>query len=115
MALKAIHSLKITYSLWIRRMRKEEKMNPLKKQNEVRTSVKLFLFFILLVVVGFVAYESATKRNRLDVENQAVGVVISDGTMMPKGFEPPISGAVTQELKISIRPRLASGAKTSDQ
>ncbi len=91
-------------------------MNSLKKQNEVRTSVKLFLLFILLVVVGFVAYESATKRNRLDVENQAVGVVISnDGTMIPKGFEPSTSEVVTQELKISIRPRLASGAKTSDQ
>jgi cbb3-type cytochrome oxidase subunit 3 len=97
-------------------MRKEEKMNPLKKQNEVRTSIKLFLLFILLVVVGFVAYESAAKRNQLDVENQAVGVVIlNDDTVMPKVFEPSTAEVVTQELKISIRPRLASGAKTSDQ
>lgn len=91
-------------------------MNSLKKQNEIRTSIKLFLLFILLVVVGFVAYESATKRNQLDVENQAVGVVISnDDTVMPKVFEPSTAEVVTQELKISIRPRLASGAKTSDQ
>lgn len=91
---------------------KRGKMNATKKQNEIRTSVKLFLLFLVLVATGVVAYDSMKKKNRLDYETQAVGVVISDdGTVIQK--EPPVSGVVTQDLTISIRPRLASGANTN--
>lgn len=87
-----------------------------RKQNEIRKSVKLFLLFLVLVATGVVAYEWMKKKNRLDGEVQAVGVVISnDGTVTQKEPEPPVSEVVTQDLTISIRPRLASGAKTNDR
>lgn len=73
---------------------KRGKMNATKKQNEIRVSVKLFLLFILSVTIGLVAYESMSKKNRLDGEVQAVGVVISDDGAASKGLEPPVSGVV---------------------
>lgn len=103
----------------IRRVRKEETMKSpkqqinVRKQNEVRNGVKFFFLFILLVTIYFVAYESTKKKNRLDFESQAIGVVIANDDTVSKGFEPQASGVVTQDLRISIRPRLASGANTN--
>lgn len=93
-------------------MKNPKQQISVRKQNEVRNGVKLFFLFILLVTIGFAAYESMKKKNRLDYEAQAVGVVVSNDGTTPS-FGTSVSDVVTQELTISIRPRLANGAHTN--